>query len=162
VLVTILIKLYPNCFRPAHREREAFQTTWGAVRQPRGSLVVVLVIEAAADPGEGPRVPLFVPLLDPIAGADGLRELAKGLALVLVVRLLRAHQPLVVAVPAVQGLVRRGEALVAGRRANRLNLAQPRLLLGVELGRLRCEDLKRQKATDKANEAILLLQGKAP
>jgi hypothetical protein len=108
------------------------------------------VIEAAADPGESSGVPLLVPLLHPEAGADRLRELAKGLALVLVVRLLRAHKPLVVAVPAVQGLVRRGEALVAGRRADRFDLAQPRLLLGVELGRLGCENLKRQHRAGKA------------
>jgi len=80
----------------------------------------MLVVEAAADSREGTLLPLLVPLLDPEAGADRRRHLAEGLALLLVGRF-GTYEPLVVPVPAVQGLVLGREAVVPGRRPDVLD-----------------------------------------
>ena len=82
--------------------------------------------------GEGALLSLLVPLLGPNARADGDGHLSHVLASLLVaLGGLEAEEPLVVAVPAVIGLVLGGESSIAGRRADVLDNVQ----LGGVLGR---------------------------
>lgn len=74
--------------------------------------LVVLLVKAASNPSEASFLSLLVPLLDPNTRANRFRVLLHGLAAVLV-RLLSAQQILVVAVPAMERLVHRGESIVA-------------------------------------------------
>jgi hypothetical protein len=92
------------------------------------SVVLLLLVEAAADAAEGADVALLVPLVHPRRRADGGGELPHGFALALSALLLAQH-PLVVPVPAVQRLVLAGEALVAGGGPDHPDLVQLRLLL---------------------------------
>ena len=91
------------------------------------------LFKARSDPAKGPFLPLLVPGLGPGAGAHAVGHLAGRLALFFAA-LLRAQQPLVVQVPAVQRLVRRRKALVAGRRAHGLDLVEARQLGGRQCG----------------------------
>ena len=97
--------------------------------------------EAVSDAGEGTRLSLLVPLLAPGIGADAVGVLPQGLALGFVAALLGAEEPLVVAVPAVQGLVLGGETLVAGSRADLLDHGENGALLLVHIGSRGGEDL---------------------
>ena len=88
------------------------------------------LIEATADATEAPLLALLVPGLRPKGRAHGIGVLLTDGAIL--TGLLFAQQPLVVQVPAVQGLVLRREALVAGCGPDRLDL--------VEFGQLgRCQ-----------------------
>lgn len=110
------------------------------------------LIEPASNSAKGPLLSLLVPLLDPHAGAQALRVLARDGALFAAARLLLAEQPLVVQVPAVQRLVLRGEALVAGRRADGLDLIEAGHLLRRQFGEFRRENLKKKQSTTIINK----------
>ena len=70
-------------------------------------------------------LPAFIPVFSPIVGADTQGVLPVGLTLLVVISgLLKAYKPFIVAVPAVQSLVLRGEALVTRSGADVLDLMQ--------------------------------------
>ena len=72
----------------------------------------------------------FVPILDPLSGANRERVLSVHLALFVVsAGLLEADEPLVVTIPAVEGLVLGGETLVTGSGSSVLDLVQQVFLL---------------------------------
>ena len=84
----------------------------------------------------------LVPVFEPVAGADTDRPLSVDLALVVAVSsLLHAEEPLVVTIPAVQGLVLGGETLVTWGGTHVLDLVQQILLLFGQLGDLVAENL---------------------
>ena len=84
--------------------------------------------------GEGALLSLLVPLLGPNGRADGDGHLSHVLASLLVaLGGLEAEEPLVVAVPAVIGLVLGGESSIAGRRADVLDNVQLGGILGRQL-----------------------------
>ena len=100
------------------------------------------------DTHKGPFLSGLVPVLDPGTGADAGRVLPVNLALFIGVlsALLLANDPLVVTVPAVEGLVLGGKSRVPGRGANVFDLVQEVLLLLVEIGDFVAENLQRPKA----------------
>jgi len=83
-----------------------------------------LVIESASNTTKATFFALFVPQFKPNSGANRFRRLTQRLATALVATLLGAHQPFVVAIPAVQGLVRGRKAFIARRGANVLDHVQ--------------------------------------
>jgi len=87
------------------------------------------LFKARSDPTKGPFLPLLVPGLGPDARAHAVGVLAGHLAFFFAF-LLRAQQPLVVEIPAVQRLIGGRKALVAGRRAHGLDLVEARQLGG--------------------------------
>ena len=97
--------------------------------------------KATSNSTKGPFVTLLIPLFDPESRANGHGKLTERLALVLI-RLLRAENPLVVTIPAVHGLVGGREAFVTGRRADVFNGFQFGHFLLVEFGRGGCKNLK--------------------
>lgn len=125
---------------------------------------ILVLDEAATDTGERTLVALLVPLLDPETGADGRSELTERPALVLVA-LVGANEPLVVPVPAMQGLVRRRETFVARRGAHMLDHVKPSLILLAELGGLGSEDLHarnmRRPAVSNKNENGMVRNSRA-
>ena len=101
-----------------------------------------LVIESTPDTAVTSGIPLFIPGLQPHTRTDGIRILTQRLAVTFVTALLlRTDQPLIVTVPAVQGLVRVGEAFVAGCRAGRGNQVHAGLFFLVQFGGLFRKDL---------------------
>lgn len=109
------------------------------------------MIESAAHSTEASSFTLLIPGLQPDSRADRVRVLTQGLAVTFSVAaiLLSAHQPLVVTIPAVQCLVRVGEAVIAGGGSGRLDhvhaglffLVQLRGLFGENLSRCVCESV---------------------
>ena len=101
-----------------------------------------LVIKTTSDSGEASFLTLLIPLFGPKAGTNGIGHLTEGLALFLGATLLvDTDQPLIVTVPAVQGLVLRREALVTRACSRLFDHIQTSLLLFVELGRLGSKNL---------------------
>jgi hypothetical protein len=84
---------------------------------------MMLVIEPTSKSAKTTFLALFIELLHPNSRADGLGILAERLAS-LFITLLRAEQPLVVPIPAVQCLVLADEAKIAGSSADCLHLAE--------------------------------------
>ena len=86
----------------------------------------------------------LVPVLEPVVGADTDGPLSVDLALVVAVSsLLHAEEPLVVTIPAVQGLVLGRETLITGGGAYILHLMQQILLLLGQFRDLVAENLYR-------------------
>jgi hypothetical protein len=107
-------------------------------------MATVLFAEPTSNSTETTFVTLLIPLFHPKAGANRFGVLTQRLAGV-VVTLLGTQQPLVVTIPAMQGLVLTGEAFVTGCCTNGLDLVEASRLFLVELGRLRCENLPIKK-----------------
>lgn len=94
------------------------------------------------DSHETPFLSSLVPTVEPVTRADAHRPLSVHLALVIIVpSLLHAKQPLVVTIPAMQGLVLRWEALVTRGGTDVLNLVQKILLLLAEFRDLVAKNL---------------------
>jgi hypothetical protein len=72
-----------------------------------------LVIESTTDTTETTGLSLFIPTLQPGTGTDRIRVLTQRLAIVFTA-LLGTDDPLVVTIPAMQGLVGVRETVIAG------------------------------------------------
>ena len=92
-----------------------------------------MLAETVSNSREGSRFPFLVPLLRPGIRADTVGVLPQRLALSLVTGLLDAQKPLVVAIPAVKGLVLGGETLVAGSGSDLLDHGEDSALLLVHV-----------------------------
>jgi hypothetical protein len=108
-------------------------------------------LESSSDSRKFSFLALFIPLLRPRTRADGISILTQRFAGVFVL-LLGAEQPFVVSIPAMQGLVRAGEALITGSCAGLFDLVQASRLLFVELRNRRFEDLK--QGTDESSKVM--------
>ena len=74
-------------------------------------LMFEALIDSISNSTESSRITLFIPLFRPGSGANRIRITAKGHTFLLV-RLLLAQNPFIVAIPAVQCLIGTGETIV--------------------------------------------------
>lgn len=102
----------------------------------------------------------LVPVLNPGIWADACRVLSVDLALFVgvVSTLLHADEPLIVSVPAVEGLVLGGESGITGSGANILDLVQEVLLLFVQFGDFGEENLRSQAFVGFGNVSSIEVQ----
>ena len=109
---------------------------------------------------EGSLLSGLVPVLNPGIWADACRVLSVDLALFVGVisTLLHADKPLIVSVPAVEGLVLGGESGITRSGANVLDLVQEVLLLFVQFGDFGEENLRSQAFFDFGNVSSTLVE----
>ena len=116
--------------------------------------MMMFLSKTVSNSRKGSGFTFFIPVLQPGIGADGMRILSHGSTLGLITRLLGADEPFIVSIPAMQGLILRGESFITRSGPNLLDHGKDSTLFLVHLGDGLRKDLLEYPTTKKKSMCV--------